>query len=699
MHFALYAGTIFTSAFLLFLIQPIASKHILPWFGGSAAVWAVSLSFFQVLLLAGYAYADWTTRRLSARAQVLLHTTLLALAFLTLRVLADASWKPTGNEDPTLRILLMLGASIGLPYFLLSSTGPLVQGWVARSAVDVRVYRLFSLSNLASLLGLLAYPLLIEPRASLGQQAMAWSVVYGLFTLLCTGAGLVFQARAGRAAPPVTARSTSIQTSTPASTSAGAAARAGAPVPGWAQNLRWLALSALASWLLVATTNHLTRDVASVPFLWILPLVLYLLSFVLCFESDRWYRRHWAPALVVLSATLLCAVLVPFGPTIAQQLKIGSGMVWLVAAFSLGLFLQCMFLHGELALRRPAGEHLTRFYLMLSVGGAAGGLVVSLVAPRVLPGYYEFGFAQVLVGVLALGVLRRQELIRVYALATALACAMLLLLKVSSDLKTAHTLQRNFYGTLATFDRDTATPDKAWRQLAHGIIVHGAQFLAPQRQREATTYYIPTSGLGRAIEATRRQGQHIGVIGLGTGTTAVYGRPGDRHRFYEINPQVIALAQREFSFLRNAQARTELVLGDARLTLEREAPQGFDVLAVDAFSGDSVPTHLLTREAMAVYLRHMRADGVIALHISNTHLALAPVVEAVARDAGLAAVQVRLAGTDKDITRSPSDWVLVARNPAVLQHAAIGPAAQPIVTQPGLRVWTDDHNDLLSVLK
>ncbi|MES2717955.1 MAG: fused MFS/spermidine synthase [Pseudomonadota bacterium] len=683
MHFALYAGTIFTSAFLLFLIQPIASKHILPWFGGSAAVWAVSLSFFQVLLLAGYAYADWTTRRLSPRVQVLLHIALLVLAFITLQVLADPSWKPAGQEDPTLRILLMLGASIGLPYFLLSSTGPLVQGWVARSAVDVRVYRLFSLSNLASLLGLLAYPFLIEPLASLGQQALAWSAFYGLFTLLCAAAGWRFLAQTGQ-----TGQQASACASPPP-----------APAPGWAQNLRWLALSALASWLLVATTNHLTRDVASVPFLWIVPLVLYLLSFVLCFESDRWYRSHWMQALLVLIATILCAVLVPFGPMIALRPKFGSGMAWLVAAFSLGLFLQCMFLHGELALRRPAGAHLTRFYLMMSVGGAAGGLVVSLVAPRVLPGYYEFGFAQVLVGVLALGVLRRRELIRVAALATALACAMLLGLKISSDIKTARTLQRNFYGTLATFDRDTAAPDKAWRQLAHGTIVHGAQFLAPQRQREATTYYIPSAGLGRAIEATRRSGQHIGVIGLGAGTTAVYGRPGDRHRFYEINPQVIDLAQREFSFLRNAQAQTELVLGDARLMLEREAPQGFDVLAVDAFSGDSVPTHLLTREAMAVYLRHMRTGGVIAFHVSNTHLSLAPVVNAVARDAGLAAVQVQVAGNDKDITRSASDWVLVARNAAVLQHAAIGPAAQPIVTQPGLRVWTDDHNDLLSVLK
>jgi hypothetical protein len=684
MLFALYVGTIFTSAFLLFLIQPIVSKHILPWFGGSAAVWAVSLSFFQVLLLAGYAYADWTSRRLAPRVQVLLHIALLAVGLLTLRVLADGSWKPVGDEDPMWRIVLTLGASIGLPYFLLSSTGPLIQSWTARSLVDARVYRLFSLSNLASLLGLLAYPFVVEPWASLGQQAWAWSVVYAAFTLMCAAAGWMFLSRH---VP---------QGSTPAAADAGVVK---APAPGWRQNVRWFALSALGSWLLVATTNHLTRDVASVPLLWILPLVLYLLSFVLCFESDRWYRRHWGRALVVLSATMLCAVLVPLGQFIALRLGVASPMPYLVVVFSAGLFLQCMFLHGELALRRPAKEHLTRFYLLISLGGAAGGLVVSLAAPRVLPSYFEFGLAYVLLGVLALGVLRRMELIRIGAVATILVCLAMLALKVRSDFNNSRELQRNFYGTLATSDQDTAASDTAWRRLAHGSIVHGTQFLAPQRRQQATSYYIPTSGLGRSIEATRRPGQRVGVIGLGAGTTAVYGRAGDVHRYYEINPQVIEIAQREFSFLRDSAARIELALGDARLVLEREAPQGFDVLAVDAFSGDSVPAHLLTREAMAAYLRHMKPNGVIAFHVSNTHLALAPIVAVLAEDAKCAAVMVKVVGNDKDITRQPSEWVLVACNPAMLQRAPIKEAAQPVALRPGQKVWTDDYNDLISALK
>ncbi len=686
MSFALYAGTIFTSAFLLFLIQPIASKHILPWFGGSAAVWAVSLSFYQVLLLAGYAYADWTSRRLAPRVQVLLHIALLALAVLTLQVLADVSWKPMGIEDPTLHILLTLAASIGLPYFLLSSTGPLIQSWTARSLVDARVYRLFALSNFASLLGLLAYPFVIEPRASLAQQAWAWSAVYALFTLLCAAAGWAFvvrQPRAG-ATPALAAASPGIAT---------------APAPGRGQQLRWFALSALGSWLLVATTNHLTRDVASVPLLWILPLVLYLLSFALCFESDRWYRRHWAPALLVLGLTVLCAVLVLLAMTIAARLAIRNPMPYVVAVFAAGLFLQCMFLHGELALRRPAREYLTRFYLLVSLGGAAGGLVVSLVAPRVLPSYYEFGLGYVLFAVLALGVLRRVQLVRMVAVAAILACAVMLVLKVRSDYTASRVLQRNFYGTLATSDKGSDTPETAWRQLAHGSIIHGAQFLAPQRRQQATSYYIPTSGLGRAIEATRRQGQHIGVIGLGAGTTATYGRAGDVHRFYEINPQVVAVAQREFSFLRDSAARIELALGDARLVLEREAPQGFDVLAVDAFSGDSVPAHLLTREAMVVYLRHMRPDGVIAFHVSNRYLALAPIVAALAEDAKCAAVMVKLAGIENDITRQPSEWVLVARDPALLQRPPMKEAAQSVALRPGLKVWTDDHNDLISALR
>lgn len=688
MALALFAGTIFCSAFLLFLIQPIASKHILPWFGGSAAVWAICMSFFQAVLLAGYAYADWTSRRWRPVQQVAVHAVLLAVGLATLQVLADPSWKPVGDEDPSLRILLMLLASIGLPYFLLSSTGPLVQSWVARSVVDARVYRLFSLSNLASLLGLLVYPFVIEPRFALGDQARVWSAVYALFTGLCVAAAFTFLARSRTtgSAPARSDRSAAVR----------AAPGGGSAVPTARERWLWFALSGLGSGLLVAVTNHLTRDVASIPFLWIVPLVLYLLTFVICFESDRWYRPGlWR--LPVLGLTALSAWSLWAGTSWAAVAG-GSSLPGAIALFSLGLFVQCVFLHGELARRRPAGEHLTRFYLMLSLGGAVGGALVSLVAPRVLPAYYELPLAYLLLCVVAFVIARGQGVaVRALAAGATLVCGVCGLLQVRDDASGARVMLRNFYGTLSTADIARDPPVDSVRRLLHGSVIHGDQYLAPERRQETTTYYGPTSGLGRAIAVTRREGQRIGVIGLGAGVTAAYGRPGDLHRYYEINPQVIDLARTEFSFLSDSAARHELLLGDARLVLERESPQGYDVLAVDAFSGDSVPVHLITREALALYLRHVRDDGIVAFHVTNKHLELAPVVQRLALDAGLLSILVHDEATDSALRRT--DWVLVSRRAAVLSRTEIIESARPFPQVPGLGVWTDDFNNLFQVLK
>lgn len=694
MALVLFAGTIFCSAFLLFLIQPIASKHILPWFGGSAAVWAICMSFFQALLLAGYAYADWTSRRWTPARQVLVHALLLAVGLATLRVLADPSWKPLGDEDPSLRILLMLLVSIGLPYFLLSSTGPLVQSWVARSVVDARVYRLFSLSNLASLLGLLAYPFLIEPRFTLGQQAQVWTAVYAVFSALCVAAAITFLRRIRTAAPhdPIAARAAA----TAASASGAGHSRKPAPAPTAAERWRWFTLSALGSALLVAVTNHLTRDVAAIPFLWIVPLVLYLLTFVICFESDRWYRPGlWRLPLLALTAA--CAYSLWAGSSWTAPAG-GSSLPGAIAVFSAGLFVQCVFLHGELASRRPAGEHLTRFYLMLSLGGAVGGALVSLVAPRILPSYYELGVVYVLVMVVVLrGVWRSGWLSAGLAAVTALACAVFAVLQVRDDASGARILVRNFYGTLATADLARDEPLQTFRRLFHGSVNHGEQFLHESRRREPTTYYGPTSGMGRAIAVTRRDGQRVGVIGLGAGVTAVYGRPGDEHRFYEINPQVVDIARTEFSFLRDTRARTQVLLGDARLVLERETPNGFDVLAVDAFSGDSVPVHLMTREALALYLRHVRPDGIVAFHVTNRHLQLAPVVRQLAQDAGALSILVHDEAQGSALRRT--DWVLVTRRADLLGRTEILEAARPFPVLPGLGVWTDDFNNLFEVLR
>ena len=669
----LFAGTIFSSAFLLFLVQPLIAKQILPWFGGSAAVWSICMVFFQAVLLAGYAYSDWVTRHLRVRVQAALHVGLLLASLAFLPLVVAARWKPTGAEDPTWLILGLLLATIGLPYFLLSTTGPLVQSWVARTPWSARVYRYFSLSNLASLLSLLSYPVLIEPRSSLLQQAQGWSWGYGAFVVLCAGTTLLVAYRWSEAVPASTSTATAGE-ETP---------------PRWSDALLWLALPALASWLLLAVTNHITQNVAAVPFLWILPLSLYLFTFVLCFESDRWYRRG-----VFLPLTAGVLVLCAFG----LQHHIGSDVRTGLPIYVGGLFVLCMFLHGETARLRPAPRYLTRFYLMLSLGGAIGGALVGLVAPHVLPAYYELGIGLTLTALAAVAVLRHRLWLRLSGAALAACCVFFLVAQIRSDRLGARHLVRSFYGALITFDVRRANPPSYVRLLSHGSIKHGEQFLDPLRRREPTTYYGATSGIGRAMAAAPGGPRRVGLIGLGAGTLATYGRSGDVYRIYEINPQVFELADSEFTFLRDSSAQTERVLGDARLALEREAPQGFDLLAVDAFSGDAVPVHLLTAEALDVYLRHMKPDGIVAFHVSNRYLELAPVV---ARIAALKGVHAVLVSDDAKESKwlNSTDWVLVARDPAVLAREPVRGAASPIALPADTRPWTDDFNNLLGVLK
>jgi len=533
------------------------------------------------------------------------------------------------------------------------------------------VYRYFSLSNLASLLSLLSYPVLIEPRSTLMQQAIGWSWGYAGFVVLCAGTTLYMARRWSHDLP--------------------AAVSTDAPVaaPRRIDQLLWLALPALGSWLLLAVTNHITQNIAAVPFLWVLPLSLYLLTFVLCFESDRWYRRSvFLPLAAVL--LLLCA----YG--LRGNLSLSARTA--LPIYASGLFVLCMFLHGETARLRPGAAYLTRFYLMLSLGGAIGGVTVGLVAPYVLPAYYELGIGLMLTGLFAALVLRQRRLLWVPGMGLAACCAFFLAIQVRNDLEGLRSLSRNFYGSLNTFDTRRQDPPDYVRQFVHGSIKHGEQFLSPERRREPTTYYGATSGIGRAIEALPIGARRVGLIGLGAGTLAAYGRTGDVYRFYEINPEVFGIADREFTFLRDSRAKVERVLGDARLALERESAQGFDVLAVDAFSGDSVPVHLLTAQAMQVYLRHLRPDGVVAFHVTNHFLALAPVVARIAQSHGLHAVLVSDDAEDSAWLHA-TDWVLVARDPQALARPPIAAAAQPIAVDPAARPWTDDYNNLLGVLK
>jgi SAM-dependent methyltransferase len=668
---SLFAGTIFSSAFLLFLVQPLIAKQILPWFGGSAAVWSVCMVFFQVVLLAGYAYADWLTRR-PVRTQAAVHCALLLCSLVFLPILTAAHWKPTGAEDPSVRILGLLLGTIGLPYFLLSTTGPLVQSWLARTPWGVQVYRYFSLSNLASLASLLAYPVLIEPYTALRLQALGWSWGYAGFVVMC-GAASLYAAGLKRFVPI-----------TPANVAKEAPAKPSVGTYGL-----WLTLPALASWLLLAVTNHITQNVAAIPFLWVLPLSVYLLSFVFTFENDRWYRRN-----LLLPATAAALLLCAYG----LQDGIGYGLTSGVPLYVIGLFILCMFLHGEMASMRPGHAYLTRFYLMLSLGGALGGITVGLVAPHVLPAYYELGIGLVLVAVLGAAVFRKQRARAGACLLLALACGYFLWLQVRDEQDGTRRMARNFYGTLSSLDSiDKDDPARSVRQLYHGSVKHGEQYLSADRRREATAYYGSTSGVGRALLSAPAAPRRVGLIGLGTGTLASYGRAGDVYRVYEINPQVFDFADAEFSFLKDSPARIERVLGDARLALEREPPQQFNVLAVDAFSGDSVPIHLITAEAMQVYLRHLLPEGIVAFHVTNRFLNLAPVVEKIALAQGLHTAFVHDEAEGSDLRRT--DWILVSRSAQRLQVAPIHSASSAVPPIPGLRLWTDDFNNLFGVLK
>ncbi|MBI5443052.1 MAG: fused MFS/spermidine synthase [Deltaproteobacteria bacterium] len=669
----LYAATIFLSSFLLFLIQPILAKQILPWFGGAAAVWTTCLVFFQFALLIGYAYSDWTARRLGPKAQAALHALLLGASLWFLPVLANPAWKPLGAEDPALRILGLLAATVGLPYFLLSTTGPLIQAWFARTLPDRSPYRLFALSNLASMLGLLAYPFVVEPRVSALGQSHGWSAAYALFVLLCAASALRGQRGSGAARLAL-----------------GTDLASRAEPPTAAERVRWFGLAALGSFLLLAVTNHLCLNIASIPFLWILPLSLYLLSFILCFDGRGWYRRG---AFLPLSGVLLAAMSLCLANS-----KLSLNLQVVIPVYLAGLFALLMVCHGELAERKPAPAHLTAFYLMISLGGAIGALVVGVLAPYALPGYFELGFGLVAAALLLATIRHRGvpvALARVALMGFVVVCSGIQFRAYASANRV---MARNFYGSLRT--SDTFTPGGTpIRQFVHGAIRHGEQYLRPDKRDEPTSYYSPSSGIGRALRTLQKPGLRVGVVGLGAGAIAVWAQPGQYYRFYEINPQVVEVARSEFSFLADCRAGHHVVLGDARLQLEREPPQGFDLLVLDAFSGDAIPTHLITSEAFAVYLRHMNPGGVLAFNTTNRYLDAAPVVKVLAESRGLKTAYIHDAPEDAAAGHCRTDWLLVSANHSFLGSPLIrsvaGAVAEPRVRQ----LWTDDFTNLFHILK
>lgn len=740
LHFAL---TIFLSAFLLFQVQPLIGKIVLPWFGGTPAVWTTCMLFFQVLLLGGYAYAHWLTARLSPRQQGRVHLVLLALAVgvTAPTILPGDGWKPSGDDSPLLVILGLLAVTVGLPYFTLSATGSLTQAWFNRSYPQRSPYALYALSNIGSLLGLLTFPFVVEPRLGASQQASLWFWGYALFAGLC-GALAV---RSGQRSEP---------TQTPVLED-----REVTPPPPLGLRLVWVALAACASTMLLAVTNQMAIDVASVPFLWVVPLSLYLLSFILCFGSERWYPRVvFYPLLVAANVGVVGLMLAGASAKLEVQ----------IAVYSASLFVFVMVCHGELYRLRPHPRHLTSFYLSLSLGGALGGVLVGLVAPYVFSQYYELHLCLLATAALVFFAFRRDPRLEldgvplrvavvvqaivaagiifyaarvdpfafrfvvplVIAVAVVLLFAFLwslgvvrtrtgrlawllppvavVLLAVNLGIEArrrggdAVAIERGFFGMLRVVDRELEDPLQARRILYHGAINHGFQFLHPDRQMWHNSYFPIESGIGVAL--TQHPGRRtrtplrIGLLGLGAGTLLTYGQTGDHIRIYEIDPEVEPMSRQYFTYFARTEATTEVVLGDGRLSLEREPDQQFDILILDAFSSDAIPMHLLTREAFAVYMRHLKPDGILAANMSNRHVDIKPVLKQFAGVLGLKFVWIA-SYDDDDRGVYGADWGLLTRNEVFLTSPSVVGSEDTSEVSTDLRMWTDDYTNLFAVLK
>jgi hypothetical protein len=685
-----YAVTILLSAFLLFQVQPLIGKFILPWFGGTPAVWTTCMLFFQVVLLLGYSYAHGLARFPPRKAQALIHALLLFASLLLLPVgPAAESWKPTGDEMPIGSILALLSVTIGLPYFLLSSTGPLLQEGFRRETGRTP-YRLYALSNMGSLLALVTYPFLFEPQLTLHHQLVGWSAGYGLFVPLC--AWCAWGLARPSVAPAVNEERLPFE-----------GAESGRPTAR-AVGL-WLALAICGSAMLLATTNQLCLEVSSVPFLWVLPLAIYLLTFIICFDGERWYHRGLF--LVLLAAAVITAC---FALLQGNQMAL-----WLqVLIYSGTLFVCCMVCHGELAQSKPEPRYATLFYLVLAAGGAMGGVLVALVAPLLLHDFIEYPAGLVATVFLAFisTALRRKSTSPAMlwlaggATCVALGAAIGMGVNAAAGFGDQRNLEttRNFYGVLRVNYENTYYDDNDPKhELINGRIQHGYQYLDGDKQDWATTYYGPPSGVGLALKHHPRRAAgeplRIGVVGLGCGTLAAYGKAGDTVRFYEINPEVIRIADEYFTYCKRSPANIEIVPGDARIMLERESKQHYDVLVVDAFSSDAIPMHLLTRECVELFLSHLNPDGLLCVHISNRYLELEKVVAGIAEslDSKCAFIDSL---DDKSLGLSQATWGIVTRNAAFFDVPQVKTALAQSNKYEGPHViWTDDYGSLWQVLK
>lgn len=879
-----YALTIFTSAFLLFQVQPLIGRFVLPWFGGGPSIWTTCMLFFQLLLLGGYLYSHVLSTWLNVRSQVVTHIAILALSLLFLPIIPSHAWKPLPDQSPSWQIFLLLLATVGGPYFMLSTTGPLLQRWFSRTSPGESPYRLYALSNLGSLLALLSYPFVFEPWMRLRHQAINWTVGYLVFAGLVVWCAVRLWKQMGHQSQESIDSATATNEETE---------EAKILAPRWWQMALWLGLSACGSVMLLATTNQLCIDVATVPFLWVLPLSLYLLTFILCFDSPRWYDRRIYGLMLLISMPAACWVL---------RQEADAAILDQIVIYSTVLFACCMACHGELAQSKPHPKYLTLFFVLISAGGAIGGLFVAIVAPQFFLGYWEYHIAltasvllilsawcsqRVWVGspvpsfwilAIAIGVqigsvgyfmygplaetlenhdrivifsvyafiqiiglaltvaLERKvkplcwvwialaglqltwivaysqlhfsddvtnrmylgialgaaipTLVSVFALwfvthrcsyspqtslrgllslaiglflatiwyfkwldrwqvetmAVAFVVAwlaeagvnwlrsptgqswgiwfwgpagtLLVLLGMQlvdlvkdDDYDLAH-MSRNFYGVLKVRFEEEADSEYAefggTYTLSHGQIVHGFQFTDDYWKRQPTTYYGYDSGIGHAIRLCTNLAKHtdqhamrVGVVGLGTGSLAAYGKSGDHFRFYEINPEVLELSSEFFTYLNDSPADTQVKLGDARITMERELAasenQQFDVLAIDAFSSDAIPVHLLTTECGEIYRQHLRPGGILALHVSNRFLDLTPVARGLADSLGWRAYQVD-SDDDDSLGVFGSNWILVTSSDTIADDEELAEVITPWDENDETISWTDDYSGLWRIL-
>lgn len=695
LSYLMFLLTVFISAFLLFQVQPLISRFILPWFGGTPAVWTTCVLFFQVMLFGGYLYAHLLVARLKPVGQIVLHASLLLAAAMMLPIIPDADLRPESVDTPVMRIVFLLTVTVGLPYFVLSATGPLAQGWFHQAMQGRSPYRLYALSNAGSLLALLTYPFVFEPRLATDSQAAFWSWAFVGFAVCCIVCGVVMLRTAGRQ-PAESGNEAAADSSVP--TPGGDVSCGGRRRPaGTSQVALWAVFAAVPSVMLLATTGQVCTDIAVVPFLWVLPLSLYLLSFILCFDSERWYSRKVFGTLLGLSVAASVFLLLDSAHywNLVLSITMQAGIY-----FSL-LFCCCMVCHGELYRLKPQPQQLTLYYLSIAAGGAVGGLFAGIAAPVLFDTLLELHCA-IVGSVLLLAVAmyrdaqspmfrgRRPGAWAAVALSIG-GLVWALHLQVERVTRNSLAVRRNFYGVLRV-DRFADS-----FVMKHGQIRHGQQFVDAVRRQLPTTYYGHESGVGIVLRqhCSDRPGR-VGVIGLGAGTLTAYGQSDDYYRLYEINPAVVDMAREFFTYMADSPAAQEVVIADGRIALEREEPQRFDVLVLDAFSGDAVPAHLLTRECGGLYLKHLAEDGILAIHITNRHLDLRPVCQGLADEFQLSLRTIFSAG-DAETGTTPATWVLMSRRAGSLAALDAGPSFD-IARSDRSVLWTDQWSNLLSVI-